>query len=685
LAIKYWNLPADNRQLAVSLSAQTGLPAFVTEILVNRGYTTFGEMDEFFGAEEQFEDPYVLADMSAAVERIRQGVENFEKIAVYGDYDCDGVTSTALLYSYLNLLGANVIYYIPSREGEGYGLHRESVKQLAEQGVELMITVDNGISALEEIDYANSLGMDVIVTDHHQVGETLPNAVAVVNPHRKDCPSTFKQLAGVGVAFKLVTALEDGDYSCTLEQFGDLVAIGTVGDVVPLTGENRSFVRRGLELLSRTDNIGLVALMQVANLNPEHLNSQNIAFGICPRINAAGRMGDASLAVRLLLSDTPEEAQQLAQQMAELNQMRKQKEEAIVADIQNQIQHDPQVLYDRVLTFYQEGWHPGVIGIVSSKVLEQYGKPNLLMALQNGQLCGSARSVAEFPLYEALCSCSEHLIRYGGHKQAAGFLLEEGAFPGFKEQLEHYAAKHYRVMPSFTYDVDKQIFPEELNLQNIKRLDLLEPFGAENQPPLFLLKEAKLMGIQPVSEGKHLRLKLDFGSVSVSAMYFGVSPQRFLYEQGQTLDLLANISVRQYNGREYLSAVVRDLRPSGFLQQNFFNAKTYYEMFRRGECCSASVLKKATPTREETAVVYLYLKKHGGFSGDVESLGSTFLVNEINYFKFRLILDCLQDVGLIRISPLLDGITLCPVEGKVDLFSGETMRKLKDMENVGGK
>lgn len=685
MAIKYWNLPEQNRQLAVSLSAQTGLSAFVTEILANRGYSTFGELEQFFGADQEFEDPYQLADMSLAVERIRRAVENFEKIAVYGDYDCDGVTSTAVLYSYLNLLGADVSYYIPSREGEGYGLHKESVQQLADQGVQLMVTVDNGISALEEVDFANSLGIDVVITDHHQVGDTLPNAVAVVNPHRPDCPSTFKDLAGVGVAFKLVTALEDGDYQCTLEQFGDLVAIGTVGDVVPLRGENRSLVRRGLELLKNTDNLGLAALMEVAGLHQGQLTSQNIAFGICPRINAAGRMGDASLAVRLLLSDTPEEAGQLARRLGELNHQRKQREEEIAKEIQNQIMSRPQVLYDRVLTFYHVGWHPGVIGIVSSRVLEQYGKPNLLMALQDGQLCGSARSVAEFPLYQALCACADSLIRYGGHKQAAGFLLEEEDFPRFKETLEQYAAKHYRVMPSFTYQIDKEIFPEELNLQNIKRLQVLEPFGAENQQPLFLLSRAKLADLQPVSGGKHLRLRLDFGGVSVSAMYFGVSPQRFFYEQGQELDILCNISVQNYNGREYLSAVIRDLRPSGFEQQNFFHAKTYYEMFRRGEHCSQAVLKKAAPTREETAVIYRYLTGHKGFSGDVEYLGTAFLPSGINYFKFRLILDSLEDVGLIKISPLLDGIALCPVKGKVDLASGETMQKLKRMEAMGGK
>lgn len=677
MAMKRWNVPRANPRQAKLLAGECGISEFAASILVNRGMNTPALAAALLSDELAFESPFAIQDMERAAERVKQAVDSGESIAIYGDYDCDGVTSTAILYAYLSSLGADVQYYIPKRDGEGYGMNAQAVEKLAEAGVSLLITVDNGISALEEVRLANQLGMTVIVTDHHQVGDELPPAYAVVNPHRKDCGSSFKQLAGVGVAFKLITAMEDGDYRYTLEQFGDVVAVGTIADVVPLVGENRALVRYGLHQLAVTDNLGLHAIMEVAGLHPEKLTSQNVAFGIAPRINAAGRMGDASLAVNLLLADTEEEARTLAEEMNRLNNQRKELEEQILFDIEEQIRQNPQRLNDRVLTFYKEGWHHGIIGIASSKILEQYGKPNLLMALDDGELVGSARSVEAFSLYKALTACSRQLIRYGGHKQAAGFTLAESDFPAFKESLERYVAEHFQVMPGFSYDVDKEILPDELSVENIKSVQVLEPFGADNQQPLYLMRGAVIEGIVPVSENKHVRLKLRFGRLSMTAMCFRTSAERFPYRVGDTIDFLGNVTVNLYNGREYLSVVVKDIHLQGLVQEKFFNAKTYYEMFRRGEPLSQAVLKKMTPAREETAVVYKYLKKHGGFDGEVDLLFNAFLPGGMNYCKYRLILDVLSEVRLIAVSPLLDRVTLCTCEGKVDLEQAATMRTLR--------
>lgn len=680
LSMKRWKIPKSNRKAAGILAEECDISPFVAEILVNRGISFYIQAKAFLQEGISFEDPFELTDMEAAVERIRTAVEEYEKIAIYGDYDCDGVTSTAILYSYLSLLGANVSYYIPHRKREGYGMNIDAIRKLKEEQVSLIITVDNGISAIGEIEEANRLGMTVIVTDHHQVGERLPDAYAVINPHRKDCKTEFADLAGVGVVFKLIAAMEDGDYQYALEQFGDLAAIGTVGDVVPLRGENRAIVQFGLQSLATTDNLGLQALMEAAGLNPEQITSQNIAFGIAPRINAAGRMDDASLAVNLFLSETLEEAQALAEELNRLNQNRKELEEGILLDIQQTIAEHPEKRYDRVLAFYNESWHQGIIGIVSSKVLELYGKPNLLMSLQDGKLHGSARSVEEFSVYQALRSCDQYLERYGGHKQAGGFTLDETEFEAFHEALEEYAAKNFRVMPCFSYEVDKELFPAELSLENIRDLNILEPFGAENQQPLFLLKNAVLTKITPISENKHLRLTLDFGGVTMTAMCFRTQKEAFFYQEGDRIDFLANISINYYNGREYLSAVVRDIHISGLEQSKFFNGKSYYEAFCRRETLSQSVLFKMIPTRDEIAVVYKYLKARQGFQGDIDILFGAFLTKNLNYCKFRLILDILNDVGLILLSADLNEISLCEFEGKADLEQAQTMQLLKQMQ-----
>lgn len=680
MSMKRWKIPKPNQKSAQILAEECDISPFIAEILVNRGISFYSQAEEFLTEDISFESPFKLNDMQKAAERIHTAVEEYEKIAVYGDYDCDGVTSTAMLYSYLSLLGANVIYYIPNRKSEGYGVNIDAVRKLKEEQVSLIITVDNGISALAEIAQANRLGMTVIVTDHHQIGEALPDAYAVINPHRKDNETGFSSLAGVGVAFKLIAAMEGGDYEYVLEQFGDLAAIGTIGDVVPLFGENRSIVQYGLKALTATDNVGLQALMEVSGLNPETITSQNVAFGLVPRINAAGRMDDASLAVNLFLSETLEEAQLLAEQLNRLNQDRKSREEKILADIEQQIAQHPEKLYDRVLSFYDEDWHQGIIGIVSSKVLENYGKPNLLMSLDEGKLHGSARSVEEFSLFKALCSCDSYLERFGGHKQAAGFTLSVENYENFRQALEQYAASHFRVMPCFSYQIDKEIFPGELTLENIESLNILEPFGAENQQPLFLLRNAVLKKVTPVSDNKHLRLTLDFGGITVTAMCFRTSLESFFYQENDVIDFLANISISYYNQRKYLSAVVRDIHLSGMDQNKFFNGKTYYEAFRRGETLSQTVLEKMTPSRNEIAVVYKYLKAKHGFQGDIDLLFGAFSQN-LNYCKFRLILDILDDVGLIELSSRLDVIILSDFQGKADLEQAETMKILRQMQS----
>ena len=421
MSIKQWKLNHISAEKSRILSSEYDLPPLVSDVLVGRGLDTPQAVEDFFSADSDFFDPFSILDMDRAAERILQALERDEKIAVYGDYDCDGVTATAILYQYFVSIGANAVYYIPERDGEGYGLNAAAVQSLSEQGVGLIVTVDNGISAVAEVNLVKRLGMDIVITDHHQPGDTLPDAAAVVDPHRKDCGSPYRYLCGAGVALKLVAALEDGNMDSAVEYFGDLAAIGTIGDVVPLTGENRKLVKRGLQMLQNTENMGLNALLQLAGLEDKTLTAENVAFGIVPRINAAGRMGSARLAMELLLCESEEEAADLAQKINDLNKQRQQQENFIMEDIERLLSEHPEKLKERVLVLAGENWHHGVIGIVSAKISERFSKPNLLISVDGKEATGSARSFGEFSLFKALTSCSSLLTKYGGHKQAAGF------------------------------------------------------------------------------------------------------------------------------------------------------------------------------------------------------------------------------------------------------------------------
>lgn len=678
MAFQKWELLRCDERLTSILAQECGISELAASILVARGHASPREAQDFLTPEDTLASPFDLIDMDKAVERIREAVDAFEPITIYGDYDCDGVTATAMLYTYLSSIGADVSWYLPERDGEGYGLNRKTIETLAANGTRLLITVDNGISAWEETALAKRLGMDVVITDHHQPGEMLPDAAAVVNPHRNDCPSEYKDLAGVGVAFKLIAALEDGDYQTALEYFADIVAVGTIGDVVPLTGENRILVKRGLEALATCDNIGLLALMKAAGLKPDKLDGRSIAFGLVPRINAAGRMGSAALAVRLLLSEEEEEAESLAEELDEKNRRRQTEEQTILADVEEMLAADRTRLDGRLLILKKEDWNHGILGIVCSKLLERYGKPVLLLCGRDGILRGSGRSIGNFHLFQALSANANCLIRFGGHKLAAGFSLAAEDFASFCQGMERYAARFFDLMPQNVITADREITPEQLTVEEIRALSVLEPFGAQNEQPLFWLKDAVLTGVMPLSGGKHQRLSLKAGGTSLSALWFGMETAGFHYRPGSRIDLLVNASLDTYNGNTGVLLKVKDIHPSGFAQDKFFAAKGYYEKLRRSEPVGRAIARRAIPDREETAQIYRFLRKNGGFAGDIDSLSLCFDPNTLNYCKLRLILDILEESGLIELSSTLDQILLCPVQGKADLEAAPTMRRMRE-------
>lgn len=676
MAIKKWNIPKENKELTKILAQECGVSELVASVLVNRGHSSYLSATRFLGNEGEIASPYDMKDMQEAVDRIRQAVDDFEKIAVYGDYDCDGVTSTAILYTYLSSIGADVMYYIPERDGEGYGLNKEALKKLADEEVSLIITVDNGISAINEANYAKQLGIDLVITDHHQPSETLPKAVAVVNPHRKDCKSPFKELCGAGVCFKLIAALEDGDCQSVLESFGDLVAVGTIGDIVPLVEENRALVKYGLQMLKMSDNIGLHALMEVAGLKVETLTATNVAFSLVPRINAAGRMGSARLAVQLLLSESDEEAHELAVKLDECNKMRQAEEQTILNDVEQILTQHKELLDKRVLILHKEDWNHGIIGIVCSKLISKYGKPVMLMTSEGNKLKGSARSIGEFHLFKALTANSELLLQYGGHKLAAGFSLHKDDFDAFSQAMEEYARKHFDLMPQYTYQIDKVLSANEVTVENIQSLSALEPFGSTNEQPIFMLRQTTIESITPLSGDKHQKMMLNVDGTKMQALLFGVPSCHFLYQVGDMVDVVVNADINEYNNNLSVSLKIKDIRISGFEQDKFFAAKGYYEKIIKNETVKTNILQSATPTREDIATIYKLLRSNNGYNNDLESLYIKTLNYNINYCKMRVIISILDEVGLIELSSPSNHIKMSEVSQKVNLNQSKLLQRL---------
>lgn len=679
MQIKQWTCPEHDSDLIDNLIQATGYPELVCRILAARGLRDHEAIQAFLQAEPVLEDPLVLADMDLAAARVRDAIEEGERICVFGDYDCDGVTAVALLTSYLQAEGADVLYYIPEREGEGYGLNRPALDLLADHGVQLVITVDNGVSAHEEIRYAATLGMDVVVTDHHTPRDTLPEAVAVVNPHRADCPSRCKELAGVGVAYKLVCALEGAACEELLEFYGELVAVGTIADIVPLVGENRVMVRYGLEHLSDCQTPGLAALLETGGLRGQTLTSEQVAFGLVPRINAVGRIDSADEIVQLLLTDDADIAAELAGTADALNVQRKEVEAAIMVEIEDMLAKNPHILQERLLIVSGRGWHHGVVGIVASRLARRYGKPSIVFSIDGAETRGSGRSLRGFSLIEAITACAEYATQYGGHTLAAGLTVSTNRLPAMTAALQAYAKEHHPVMPLPELVADVSLSPRELTVENIESLRCLEPFGAENEAPLFHLGGLRIEGIYPTSNNKHIRLRFSGGGNSFYAVYFGVSPDAFPYNTGDSVEIMAKISADEYNGSMRLSVKIADLRPPDVPQDAVRLGWERYAGFLRGEPQPAAVEAEMCPTRDDIALVYRYLRHAVTYPYGADALYLRLLPAGIDYGRMLLALDVLEEMGFVRKQSTAAGIcyTIVKDAPKADLADSQILLRLQ--------
>lgn len=672
--MKKWIVSELDKQKVRELSHRLELPAFTAALLVIRGITEEQAIMRFFSPDCELSDPYLMKDMDKAVERIRKAVDNCEKICVYGDYDCDGVTATALLYSYLENCFADVIYYIPDRTSEGYGMNMQAVDKLKKLGVQLIVTVDNGISAIDEIMYADSLGIDVVVTDHHKPQDILPRAVAVVDPHRYDDMSPFKDLCGAGIALKLAAALE-GDSFSVIENYSELAAFGTIADLVPLTEENRSIVKAGLFRMENTECSGLLSLIEKAQIN--EISAGNVAFRLAPRVNAAGRLGTAYDALTLFLTEDTDEAQSLAEKLSELNARRQSIETEIFEQICSMLDNDPERTCNRIIIVSAEGWNPGVIGIVSSRITERYGKPSIIIS-ENDDICkASGRSVQGFSLVDAVFACSDLLEKYGGHPMAVGLSLKRENISAFCKAMNAYADK-LDEMPLPSLKLDCNLKPEGIVTGMVHQLSSFEPFGYGNPKPVFGIKNMTLDKIVPLSNGRHIKLMVSKGKLRFSFVKFSTSPEEFPYPEGSQLDFAVSLDINIYQQKEYLSISIKDIHPSGFDCEAAMREMQLYDDYRRG--ILSPRLSGNCPDRNDFAAVYMYAKKHPQPVYSIDMLLSAVNVKGLGAFKLLMILDILSELMLIGYSRRCEQlyISVENVSRKVDLENSIKYKKLKE-------
>lgn len=670
--MKKWTKKTIDKNIIPKLATGCGVSSLTAAVLAAKGYSSPEDVRDKLEAYD-FSVPFLIRDMELAANVINEAIENGVSMCVYGDYDCDGIMASAILTTYLTEAGADVSCYIPERS-EGYGLNKNAVEKLCNDGVQLIITVDNGISAVEEAEYIYSLGMKLVITDHHQQGDVLPRAEAIVDPHRHDDCSPFKYGCGAFIALKLIAALDDGDYTLALEQFGDLAAIATVADIVSLTGENRRLVRYGLKLINETDRPALIALKEVSGYAEKTVDTNALGFGLAPRINAAGRFGSPTTALRLFLSEDYDEALEIANELDRLNNQRKQTENGIISEIYQILDNDSSILRDRVIVICGSGWHHGVIGIAASRIMEQFGKPCFIASEENGELRGSARSFGSFSVFEALTAASETLEKFGGHPGAGGFTIKSGMADDFRRLINKYALENHKEMPCYELSTDFSVASADLTIENIKGLDVLEPFGMGNEKPLFLIENALIKEIRPLSDGAHSKLKFVLGQSEFEALRFRTPPDALPVRIGDICDMAVTISINNYMNRCSLSIVISDIRSHSFNQDKYFAAASSFEAFMRNESLPQNYYPAMLPTRDVAVMIYKLIPTDGIAADNLYFR----LCEKVNYCRFLVAIESLRQLGLITQSCEDSVIRRIRVTHKADLDSAEILVKLRN-------
>lgn len=715
---KVWQTKQDTSREAAEASEliarKLGINPIVAELLYIRGYKDPVSAAAFLRMEDEiFINPFRMKDMDKAVERIKQAILNGEKITIYGDYDVDGVTSVCTLYLYLKSRGATVDYYIPNRSGEGYGVSTAAIDSIKDAGTKLIITVDTGVTANEEILYAKSLGIDFVVTDHHECRADLPLAEAVVNPHRPDCAYPFKELAGVGVVFKLLCAYEEtvmgfdrrmATYN-VIKGYADLVSIGTIADVMPIKEENRIIVKYGLSMIENTTRPGLQALIDAASGRDSRrqerfarkkkkakISSSFIGFTLAPRVNAAGRVRSATVAVELFLSDNYDDAVRIATELCDANKERQAEENTIMQEAYGKIDAID-INKNPVIVLDADDWHHGVIGIVSSRITEKYSRPSILVSFEgNGDVAtsddvgkGSGRSIKGLNLVDALCHCSDLLVKFGGHELAAGLSVTRGNLPAFREKINEYARANLSESDMVhVIEADMEIDFSDASLRLAEAIQQLEPFGVGNPVPLFILRGARLVELSGVSEGKHSRIVLGNGKSTVSAMFFSNSPDSLGVYVGDKVDCLFSLDINEWQDRRSVQLVVRDIKASAAQADKEDLERARFAEIRSGAPISPD--ENIVPDREDCVAVYKFIQNalHQGadtFSHrDMTSKISLISGRSIGYAKLKFIIMIFTEMNLVTIEEISNEVYKFRLQfssTRKDLEKSGILRKLR--------
>lgn len=668
---KLWKVKSYDKEKATFLAEKLNISPFAALLLSTRGVETPEQAEKFLGLEEYgCADPFQFNDMEKAVKRIKKALDNFERIAVYGDYDCDGVTATALLYSYLEMQGADVVFAVPDRHTEGYGLNYGAIDKLSNMGAKLIITVDNGITAVDEAAYIYQLEMDLIVTDHHLPGDTLPQAVAVIDPHREDSCLEFRDYAGVGVAYKLICALEGGCNEIT-DGFLDLVAIGTIADVMPVKNENRDVVRRGTELLSDSDRPGIRSLLEKSGAGEREINSSTVSFTIAPRINAAGRMETAEKAVRLLLTDDFDEAESLADEICDDNTRRQSTEQDILAQAKRQINENPSFEYDKVLVVSGENWHDGVIGIVASRLADEYGKPSVVITIDDsGEAKGSGRSIPGFDIFKAISACSGILTHFGGHTLAAGVGMKREDVDTFRTMMNGYALEAEPFYP--VQEIDFKLNPAYIGTELLDTISLLEPFGMENPQPVFGLYNVTVTEITPVGSGKHLRIGLVRDKNPVSAVKFKTTLYDFPFEVGDVVDVAVRLEENEYLGKKSVSVFIKNIKLHCMKDEEIIDYTGKFNLLMSGGTGDFSDM---IPDRNIFSAVYRFIRECTRWKHGTETLCHRIGFGSDAYGRVLVAVEAMLELGTLIVSEN-GSLALPETGGKVNLSDAPVMRKL---------
>ena len=679
---KKWNVLGVRDAATEELASTLGIGTLAAGLLANRGYATKEAAMRFLHMEEEMlHSPMKLRDMDKAIARIKIAVKNGERIVIYGDYDVDGVTSVTILYLYLASKGANVGYYIPNRMGEGYGMSEGSLDHLIDEGANLIVTVDTGITANGEVEHALSRGTDVVVTDHHECHGDLPNAAAVVNPRRPDCDYPFKELAGVGVVFKLLCAFE-ADYEGISEQeavrrvcdeYADLVAIGTIADVMPIKDENRLIVAYGLHKIEKWGRMGLTALCEAVARKPDgsksmrapKVTSSFVGYTLAPRINAAGRISSASLAVELFLTSSRDKADSLAARLCDINRERQSEENRIALEAYAMIEATHDFDRDPVIVLEADNWHHGVIGIVASRITEKYGLPSILISFDGAQSDGnidigkgSGRSVKGLNLVDALVHCGDLLEKYGGHELAAGLSVRRENIAAFREKINSYARENFLredLVP--TLDADFEIEGNEVSIENADELRILEPYGVSNPVPSFILRNMRVLDVQSISFGKHTKIMLEREGMSpLTAMYFSRAPKDAEVYIGDTVDVFATMDINEFGGQRTAQLIVRDIRICDSESEKYSALRERYLKIWQGGAIAAD--ENVIPSRDDFGVVYNFIRRRARFGEDVFTVREMLLreapLSAIGYIKLRFIINVLLEMNIVGVEEVGD-------------------------------